>query len=134
MKIPFIFLASVFCVFLSSCAWNSNSAIIQRGEAEFSEVLQPGTEKSQIIKFLDSKGYYYSEVSKEDTDRYYRKGECPKFSKGDFKWSCQYYGYVFTRRDAGFLSITDPSFWIYFFINKDGVLVAHKSGVTHTFL
>ncbi|MDO6721632.1 hypothetical protein Q4575_19735 [Psychrosphaera sp. 1_MG-2023] len=121
--------------FLStSCVWNNNASIISRGDYEFQSVLIPGTSKEQIINFLKEKKYYYSEINETTSSYYTRDGKCRRFSDGKFKWNCQYYGYIFTRRDAGFLSITDPSLRVYLFIDRTGKLLEHHMKVGHTFL
>ena len=135
MKILSIIIISILCVLIFLGNWNANSAIISRGETEFSEVLKSGVDKAQIISFLNKKGYYYSDTSKENPSKYYKDdGKCHSWTDRDIKWNCEYFGYVFTRRDVGFLEITNPSLRIYFFYDENKKLVTYKMRVAHTFL
>ena len=115
---------------------NSNWLIIKLGEREFADILQMGTPRQDIIQFIQEKGYYFSERSiiGYGDSMVNSDGKCIYYMGGDSKWLCQYAGNIFTRRRAGFLGITDPSFRLEFAYDKQGRLVKYDIDVGHTFL
>lgn len=115
---------------------NSNWLTIKIGEREFSKILKIGTPKESIVNFVSEKSYYFSEHSKNDKGYYLNNGLCRTMEDGSakFRWNCEYPGYVFTRRNAGFLSLTNPSLRIYFVYDKEDKLVKYYIGVGHTFI
>ena len=129
----------IFCIFCIFCLWafiNSNWLIIKLGESEFSEVLQPGTPKKSIIKLIEKKGYQLYESSKNHSAHYRKDGACNTMFDGhtNFKWNCEYPGYIFTRRDAGFIGLTSPSLRIHFVYDEQDKLAKYYIGVGHSFL
>jgi hypothetical protein len=137
MKKKAIFTSVLVSIFFIWVFLNSNWLIIKLAEIEFSEILVAGTSKEDILNILKKKKYHISENSIESPEKYYwRDGKCRSSSDGNtnFKWNCEYPGYIFTRRKAGFFGLTDPSLRLYFVYDNERKLVNYYIGVGHTLL
>jgi hypothetical protein len=108
---------------------NSRWFIISMAELKLAPIIQQGTKKGTVLKYLEQ-----IDLPTNDEPTHYSDGKCISATNGEFRWDCEYPSYVHVGWPTGFLNILSPFIEVFFVFDDKNELVKYYTSISYTFL